>query len=73
MAKISVRSAEGEFLASYANLSEVNTYILHSFPGAKTSQPKGNKAQTLTVKNDEGKEVAYIDLPATDKGDGDSA
>lgn len=68
MAKISVRSAEGEFLASYANMSEVNTYILHSFPGSTTSNPKGKGAQTLTVKNDEGKDVAYIDLPPADKG-----
>lgn len=69
MAKITVRSAEGEFLANYANLSEVNTYLAHSFPGHKIDNPKGNKAQTLTVKDDEGKEVAYVDLPAVDKSD----
>ena len=63
MAKHTVRSAEGEFLASYEHLSEVNTYLMHSFPGHKMQQPKGKAAQTLEVKNDEGKVVAYVDVP----------
>lgn len=65
MAKITVRNGEGEFMASYEHLSEVNTFLMASFPGHKLSQPKGTKAQTLTAKDDEGKTVAYVDLPAT--------
>ena len=63
MAKHVVRSAEGEFLTSYENLSEANTYVNASFPGSTVSKPTGKKAQSLTVKNDEGTIVAYIDVP----------
>lgn len=69
MAKHTVRSVEGEFLVSYDNLSEVNTYLMNSYPGHKMSQPKGGKAQTLTVKDADGKDVAYVDIPSTGKDD----
>lgn len=61
--KHTVRSAEGEFLANYDHLSEVNTYLDHSFPGHTITKPQGKKAQTLTVKDDEGNEVAFVDIP----------
>lgn len=64
MPKHTVRNAEGEFMASYDHLSEVNTFIDASFPGSKVSKPKGTGAQTLKVTDDQGKEVAYIDVPA---------
>lgn len=71
MAKHTVRSSEGEFLASYDHLSEVNTYLLHSFPGHTMDKTKGQGAQSLKVKDDEGKVVAYVDLPATKSADSD--
>lgn len=67
MAKHVIRSAEGEFLTSYEHLSEVNTYLDASFPGHTISKPKGTGRQTLTVKNDEGKEVAFVDIPDVGK------
>jgi hypothetical protein len=70
MAKITIRNAEGEFMANYDHLSEANTFLEASFPGNKMQQPKGGKAQTLEVKDDEGKACAYVDLPAT-KAEGD--
>ena len=69
MAKHTVRNGEGEFMANYDHLSEVNTFLLASFPGHKMQQPKGGKAQTLEVKDDEGKVVAYVDVPSTGKDD----
>lgn len=70
MAKITIRSADGEFLASYNNLSEANTYLMHSFPGHKMQSPKGSKAQSLKVQDADGKDCAYVDLPA-DKSESD--
>lgn len=67
MAKHVIRSVEGEFLTSYEHMSEVNTYLMASYPGHTISKVKGTGAQTLTVKDDEGKEVAYVDVPKVDK------
>lgn len=67
MAKHTVRTVEGEFAASFDHMSEVNTYLMASYPGHKIQAPKGQKAQTLEVKDDEGKVVAYVDVPAVDK------
>lgn len=68
MAKYTVRTAEGEYLATYNHLSEVDTFLMHSFPGHKRQAAKGKKAQSVQVHNDEGKLVAYVDMPAVDEG-----
>lgn len=62
--RYAIRNADGEFVTSYENLSEANSYLLASYPGASWQEPDGDGQQSIEVKDDEGKTAAILEISA---------